>query len=383
MSPSFLWIWAGLTVSLLGSGLTGFALGIRVFQQTESATQYSLVMFCMALPPLLLLPFAGPLIDRFPRRRMLIGCDVVGAVATCAVALLAWRDALTLPAACATVLVISAASALQWPTYSATVTLLVPSEQLGRAAGMTQLAQAASQILAPLLAGALIGMIGLAGIAAIDVGTFLVSTATLMIARIPLLAGADRRRDSYRRDLALGWTFIARHSGLVSLLALFALTNFFAELASVLFTPFVLTFSTPAALGTIVAVGGAGLLAGGAAMTVTGGPRRPARAAAAFAAVCGLAVAGTGFTTSIPALCGIVALFFFFLTLIAGSSQVVWQRAVPRDIQGRVFAARSTIALSIVPLASLAAGPLADAVFEPAMAEGGAWAPLFGPLVGA
>jgi hypothetical protein len=150
----------------------------------------------------------------------------------------------------------------------------------------------------------------------------------------------------------------------------------------VLFTPFVLSFSTPAALGTIVAVGGVGLLAGGAAMTVTGGPRRPARAAAVFAALSGVAVAGTGFTTSVPALAGIVALFFFFLPLTAGSSQVVWQRTVPREIQGRVFAARTTIALSIVPLASLAAGPLADVIFEPAMAEGGAWAGLLGPLVG-
>jgi hypothetical protein len=62
---------------------------------------------------------------------------------------------------------------------------------------------------------------------------------------------------------------------------------------------------------------------------------------------------------------------------------VVWQRTVPREIQGRVFAARSTIALSIVPLASLAAGPLADRVFEPAMADGGAWAGVLGPFVGA
>jgi hypothetical protein len=61
---------------------------------------------------------------------------------------------------------------------------------------------------------------------------------------------------------------------------------------------------------------------------------------------------------------------------------VVWQRTVPQDVQGRVFAARAAIAMSIMPLASLAAGPLADRLFEPSMAEGGRWTGIFGSLVG-
>ena len=72
----------------------------------------------------------------------------------------------------------------------------------------------------------------------------------------------------------------------------------------------------------------------------------------------------------------------FFLPLTTGSSQVVWQRAVPLEIQGRVFAARTAIAMSVMPLASLAAGPLADRLFEPAMRDGGRWAAALGPFVG-
>ncbi|MFN8178103.1 MAG: MFS transporter [bacterium] len=379
---SFLWIWSGLTISLLGSALTSFALGIRVFQDTGSTTRYALVMFCGALPPLVILPFAGPALDRLSRKRTLIGCDVLGALATGVMGLLAWKGALSLLWICPIVILVSAASALQWPAYSATVPLLVPTEQLGRASGLTQLAQATSQVAAPLVAGALVSTIGLAGIAAIDVVTFAFSIATLAVASIPAAPGAARPRPPYARDLALGWRYIFGHAGLAALLGMFALTNFFAELASVLFTPFVLTFSTPAALGTIVSVGGVGLLAGSLAMAVGGGPKRPAQGAAWFAALGGIAVAGAGFTTSIPALAAIVAVFFFFLPLTAGSSQVLWQRTVPHDIQGRVFASRAAIAMSIMPLASLAAGPLADRVFEPAMAMDGRWARSLGPFVG-
>jgi hypothetical protein len=101
-----------------------------------------------------------------------------------------------------------------------------------------------------------------------------------------------------------------------------------------------------------------------------------------FAGLGGLAVIGAAFTTSVPGLAAVVALFFFFLPLTSGASQVVWQRAVPPELQGRVFAVRSTLALSIVPLASIAAGPLADRVFEPAMAVGGSWAGALGPWFG-
>lgn len=381
-SRTFLLVWIGQSVSLVGSALTAFALGIWIFQETSSITQYALVMFCATLPAVLLLPLVGPILDRYSRKRLLIVCDVIAALGTGATGLLAWSDSLSLWNACGVIFVIASAGAVQWPTYAATVTLLVPRRELGRASGMAQLAQAVSHVAAPLIAGGLIVTIGLAGIAAIDFVTFLVSAGTLGIAAIPAPPGKDRPRAPYRQDLVLGWRTIFASTGLLSLLLMFALINFLSELATVLFTPFVLSFSTPAALGTIVGVGGLGLVAGSIAMTVSGGPRRPALGAAFFAACGGLAVAAAGFTTSVPLLAGIAALFFFFLPLTAGSSQVVWQRSVPPEIQGRVFAARAAIAMSIVPLASLAAGPLADLVFEPAMREGGAWAELLGPLVG-
>ena len=381
-SRAFLKIWAGLTVSLIGSGLTSFALGVWIFQQTSSTTQYALVMFCATAPPLLLLPLVGPAIDRFHRKRLLILCDVAGALGTLAVAYFAWQETLSLLHACIIVIVISSASALQWPTYSATVTLLVARDQLGRASGMTQLAQAASQVAAPLIAGGLIAMIGLAGIATIDLITFAFSTVMLLLAHIPATPASNRPKRSYWRNVAFGWNYIFGRAGLAALLLMFATVNFFSEMASVLFTPFVLSFSTPAALGTIVAVGGVGLLVGGAVMAVWGGLRRPALGAILFAALGGVAVTFTGFTTSILWLSIIAAAFFFCLPIMAGSSQVVWQRTVPPDIQGRVFAMRTTIAMAAIPVASLIAGPLADHVFEPAMLPGGAWSGSLGSILG-
>ncbi len=379
---TFALIWSGQLVSLLGSGLTAFTLGVWIYQRTESTTQYGLVAFCAAVPPLVVLPLAGPLVDRWDRKRLLVACDLIGMAGSAAVGLLAWLGALSLPNACAIVAVTAGATALQWPAYSATVTLLVPREQLGRASGMTQLAVAVSQVAAPLLAGLLITSIGLYGVAFLDFATFLFSTATLLIASIPSGAAGGASRPSYRRDIPFGWRYIFGHAGLAALLLMFSAVNFSSELATVVFTPLVLSFSTPAALGLILSVGGVGMIGGSAAMSLWGGPRRPALGAAAFAALGGMAVAAAGLTVRVPLLAAAAFAFLFCLPLMAGSSQVLWQRVVPAELQGRVFSVRATLAMSAVPLASLLAGPLADRVCEPAMAPAGPLSRLLGPMLG-
>jgi len=64
------------------------------------------------------------------------------------------------------------------------------------------------------------------------------------------------------------------------------------------------------------------------------------------------------------------------------ASQVLWQLKVPAGVQGRVFAIRRMISQAIAPIAMLAAGPLADRVFEPLLAEGGALASSVGSVIG-
>ncbi|HKY33469.1 MAG TPA: MFS transporter [Candidatus Polarisedimenticolia bacterium] len=383
---AFLMVWSGQLVSMLGSSITSFALGIWIFQQSGSATQFTLMTFCAAAPPLLVLPFAGPLIDRRGRKGVLVACELAGAAATAAAGGLAWSGRLTFPLGCAIVAVMATSTALQWPTWAAAVTTLVPREHLGRASGLTQLANGMAQVLSPLLGGALMPLVGLAGIAAIDLGTFAVSVALLLAAAIPAAAPADGRpRRRYWADVPFGLKYIAARAGLAALLATFTAVSFFTEVAAVLFTPLVLTVSGPATLGTILALGSLGMILGGAIMGVWGGSGRPALAAALFAALSGAGVAAAG-VAGMAGSVGWIAfgagLYFFCEPLMIGSSQMVWQRSVPADAQGRVFATRAALASAAMPLASLAAGPLADGVAAQALAGGGPMARALRSLAG-
>ena len=69
---TFSLIWLGQLVSLVGSGLTGFALGVWVYQTTGSTTQFSLIYFFTELPIILIAPLAGAIADRNDKRKVMM-----------------------------------------------------------------------------------------------------------------------------------------------------------------------------------------------------------------------------------------------------------------------------------------------------------------------
>ena len=82
----------------------------------------------------------------------------------------------------------SSFSAFQEPAYTASVTMMVPKEQLARSSGITQMGQAISVVLTPLMAGALYGLVGLNGIIMIDALTYFFAIGALLIGLDTLLA---------------------------------------------------------------------------------------------------------------------------------------------------------------------------------------------------
>lgn len=380
-------MWGGQLVSLVGSGLTRFALGVWVYQQTGSATKFALIALFASLPGLLVAPFLGALVDRWNRRWALLLSDFGAALCTLAIALLFRAEALELWHIYLLVGVGSLFNHIQWPAYTAATTLLVPKRQFGRASGMMQLGAAASEVVAPVLAGLLVVEIGLAGVIFIDFATFLVAAATLFLVRIPdpeTSVEGRAARGSLWREAGSGWSFIRTRPGLVGLLLYFALLNLILSVGTVLLIPMVLSLpgSDPKLLGRVLAVSSAGLLAGSVVMTVTGGPRRQIHGVLGYGYLFGLALLLTGARPYAPLIAGAMFLQMLGVPIINGSSQAIWQRKVPADLQGRVFAVRRMAAQLTAPLGYLIAGPLADRVFEPLLAPGGGLADSVGRLIG-
>jgi DHA3 family macrolide efflux protein-like MFS transporter len=383
---SFLLIWLGRTVSLLGSAFTSFSIGIWVYQDTGSVTRFTATALCAVIPPIVLSPFLGPILDRWDRRWAMIAGDAGSALATLVLCGLFWTDQVRFWHLCVLLAAIGAFCSVQFPAFSASITLLVPKEQLGRANGLVQFGSSLATLVAPLASGALVQTIHIKGIVVIDFFSCCAAAATLLAVRIPKpppgLAERAAPRRSLLADSAFGWSFIRSRPGLLSMLVLFFGFNLTNTMVESLITPLLLSFASPAVLGTVVSGAGIGMVLGGLLVMVWGGPRRRMPAILGFLALQGGMLAVGGMRPN-AFLIGLAAFVYLFCTpIISSSSHVIWQSKVPPDIQGRVFAIRQMIATSALPLSYLLVGPLADYVFEPLMAAHGPLAASLGHFLG-
>jgi len=381
----FLIVWFGQLISLVGSSLTGFALGVWVYQRTGSVTQFSLISLFTTLPGIILSPVAGALVDRWDRRWAMVLSDSGAALATLTIAVLLYLNRLPLWYVYVAMTASSTFSAVQWPAYTAATTLLVPKRHLGRAAGLRNLSQSAANLVAPVLGGILLLAIGIHGVILIDFATFLFAVSTLMLVRIPRpeeSAEARQAKGSIWREAGYGWSYVRARQGLFGLLVFSALANLALGLVQVLAPPMVLAFGTAAQLGTALSIAGAGFLAGSLLTSVWGGLRRKIDGILVFSTLCGVSILAVGLRPSLVLFTAAAFLFYFAYAVSGAAGQALWQVKVAPDVQGRVFAIRRLVGWSTFPLAYLCAGPLADHLFTPLLMPGGALAGSLGAVLG-
>src|SRR3972149_5071183 len=151
----FFTIWAGQFVSVFGSALSSFALGVWIYTTTNSVELFAAQMLAFGVPQVVLSPLAGALADRWDRRVAIMVGDAGAGLAMLTIAILFAGGARTPWSAVVLTFLMSAFNTLIWPAYSAATTLLVPQQQLGRASGMVQMAEAAPQLAAPAPGGPL------------------------------------------------------------------------------------------------------------------------------------------------------------------------------------------------------------------------------------
>ncbi len=379
---AFLPIWFGQLVSTLGSGLTGFALGVWVFERTGSATQFSLVLLATTLPRVLLSPVAGVVADRWDRRKLIVLGDLGAGIGTLVVYLLFTQGVLQVPHIYLAAGVSAAFGTFQGPALGASITMLVKDEQLGRANGLQGLSQALSQLLAPLLGGWLVVLAGLQAVLLMDMASFLVAVVPLLFISIPTPKVIQTEGEGTWRAISSAAQYLRERRGLLTLMFYFGLINLTGAVALGLMTPLILSFIGPDTLGVLLSMGGLGLLTGSLIMTAWRGPERPVNGVFGFMFLFCPFVVLIGLKPLVW-LVG-VGIFgaYFALPFTNGYTAVIFQRNVVPQMQGRVFALTQFIGGAAMPLGYLAAGPLADRVFEPLLLPGGLLAGSFGQIIG-
>lgn len=382
---AFIVLWLGQLVSLIGSRITNFGLRVVVFQTTASVTQLALISVCTVLPIILLSPFAGVIVDRFDRRRVIIISDSGAFLTTVAIALLLLTGNLEVWHIYLTTAISSAFSAFQWPANIASVSMLVPKKHLARASGLTQLGKAISQLISPLLGAVMLVTVKLQGIILLDLISFIFSIFTLSLVRFPKLKTNTSQKLSQAfvlKEIGDSCKYITNRLGILGLIIFLACINFLVGTVEVLATPLVLSFASTTTLGTILSIGGIGMVVGGVLFSIYPQSQRYINITFNFTLLLGFWIVVVGLKTSVILVTLAIFIIFFSLPFINGSSLLIFQRKVALEMQGRFFAINDMLAKTSLLFAYLIAGPLADRIFEPLMEIKGLLANNVGQIIG-
>ncbi|HEU4408795.1 MAG TPA: MFS transporter [Polyangiaceae bacterium] len=411
---TFLLALAGRAVSLAGSKLAVFGLGVWLYRRTGSATVYGLATLAMFAPRPLLGPAAGLLVDRWGGRAAMAAGHACAGVCSVALAALFAAGALGPASALALLTLVFCFDTVEYPAFSALTARLVPPARLERATALTNVALGLTQVAAPAAAGALLELAGLGPILAFDAASFVLAALVLIALRLPKAAasgGADRARPSQApapaaapmpsngpageaeapRPRALsapgggagaGWRYVRAERGLASLLLLLAVASFNLTAVQVLLGPLVLGFAGARELGVVQSAAGVGFVVGGVASLTWRGPRQKVDGVLGALLAQGLVLLLAAAPPSLPLACAAAFGAAMTMPVVGSLSEAIWLRRVPSALQGRVAAARDTTQATAMLAASASAGPALDRLLEPLMAPGGALAPWLGPLIG-
>ncbi len=359
-------LWTGMTLSLLGDGVLLVALAWQAYQLSNTPGAMAAVGVALTLPQVLLVLFGGVVSDRFQRRLVMLGADLVRGAALAVLVVLAATDVLQMWHLVAFAVVYGAASAFFIPAFDALVPSIVPEELLVEANALDQFVRPAALWLAgPALGGVLVGWAGASTAFALDAVTFAVSAGCLArMSRLPSQESESMTVRTTILELREGFRFVRSQPWLwvTFVAATFTYLLFLGPIEVLL--PYLVRNELGGSagdLGLILAAGG--LAALGAALLIgqTGLPGRTMVFTYIVWALATLGVAGYGVANSKWHAMGVAAVIAAFEALGAVAWTTTKQRLVPAAMLGRVSSFDWFISISLVPVSYALTAPAAAA----------------------
>jgi DHA3 family tetracycline resistance protein-like MFS transporter len=366
-SRDFRLLWSASTISLLGDGIWFVAIGWQTLTLSNSATALAVVWLAFTLPHIAMLLFGGVISDRLPRRRVLLAANIVSGVFVGAMAVLSLTGTLSIWKLVILVAGYGASEAVFGPAYGAIVPELVDREILQQANSLNQLNRPiALRLVGPVLGGILVGALGAGTAFALDAATFAVSAAILARMRVPRTAcdGMETSVRAVLREVGEGLSAVRRVPWLWAGMGADAIGTLATWGCVQALVPIVVRDDlggSAETLGFVYAAGGVGAVVAALMTGSRGSLRRPVIVLFLVLAGKVAAVGLFAFATS-PATAMLAS---FLMGSLSTVGLVIWMtlihERVQGDLLGRVNSIDWLVSTSLMPLALVVVGPLADA----------------------
>lgn len=363
---NFMLLWAAQWISAAGDTFSFLALAIRIdsffTDAGDSARALGMVLIAYALPVFLFGIFAGTLVDRWDRKRVMIASDVIRALLAPTFLLIRSPD--DLPLAFAAAFLLSSFSVFFYPARTALLPNIVEETDLMSANGWMQVGQTMARLSGPILAGIVVGRWGTGTAFWIDAVSYLIS-AILVLGIVGVLTRAKSEEDTKQpawRDLAEGVRYALGSQLLQGITLGLGVAMLGIGAVNVLFVPFLRhTFGvSPEALGGIQTAQGMGMLLGGLLMGGLGKRLPPRLVSVASMVMLGVGIGLFGIAPVYAMTLVIMPVVGFTLPPLNAALNTMLQRGVPKEMLGRAGSV-TDMAISLTNLISMgAAGWLGD-----------------------
>jgi len=355
---------SGQSISLVGTWITRVATSWLVYRLTGSELLLGVVGFCGQIPTMLLAPFAGVLVDRWDRHRLLVLTQAASMLQSFVLAVLTLRHEITVPWLLGLQIVQGVINAFDTPARQAFVVEMVEDRaDLANAIALNSSMVNGSRIIGPSIGGLLIAAVGEGWCFLADAVSYLFVIASLMMMRLPSARSA-RVEARVLEELRVGYRYVRESAPIRTALVVLAIVSTMAMPYTVLMPAYAaeVLHGGPNTLGLLMTASGVGALGGGLYLASRQSVVGLGRVAAYSTLIFGAGLVAFAFTTSLWVALAVLPFVGAGFMVEMAATNTVLQTLVTDDLRGRVMAFYTMAFFGTAPLGSLLAGLAADRV---------------------
>ncbi|HSP13362.1 MAG TPA: MFS transporter [Thermoanaerobaculia bacterium] len=355
---------SGQGISLIGTWITRIATSWLVYRLTGSELLLGVVAFCGQIPLLVLAPFAGVLVDRWDRHRILVVTQILSALQSLALAVLALMGIITVAEVMALQVVQGMINAFDTPARQAFVVDMVEDRNdLPNAIALNSSMFNTSRILGPSIGGVLIAAVGEGWCFMLDAISYIAVIISLLAMRL-VREERERRNTRMAAELRTGIGYVFGFTPVRALLMLVAIVGTMGMPYAILMPAIAsrVLHGGPHTLGVLMTASGVGALLGALYLasrhTVVGLGKVIVMATVSLS----LALIAFSFSNTVWISLLVLPIVGAGLMLQSACANTILQTVVDEELRGRMMAFFSVAVLGTQPIGSLLAGILADRI---------------------
>ncbi|HUV16351.1 MAG TPA: MFS transporter [Pelolinea sp.] len=362
--------WASQLLSIFGSALVQFTLVWWLTQTTGSATVLATATLFALIPQIIVQPFAGAIVDRLNRKKIIILADAMIAIATLGLGILFFTGRVEIWHVYIIMFIRAIGGAFHYPAEMASVSLMVPEDQLSRIAGLNQAANGIINLISAPLGALVLDLMGVEGSLLIDVVTATVAIGLVGFIRIPRQQRLEKSSKDWfgtiLQDMKDGYRYLIGWKGLIvlTILALvfkIALSPAFSLIPLLVYQHL---NGNAAQYSLVEVVAGVGIILGGLGLGVWGGFKKRVYTMFTGAIGVGIGIFALGWLPEGKFYWSLLPMFLigFMIPIVDGPISAILQMRIDNEYQGRVMTMFGSLINLSGPIGLIAAGPVSDAL---------------------